>query len=55
MLCMHWLILRREMQYMPTLKVKSSFLKLVWPELSLQMCDLILKGDMQEMTTSDMQ
>jgi len=24
MLCMHWLILRREMQYMPTLKVKSS-------------------------------
>ena len=25
--------------------------KLVWPELSMQMCDLILKGDMQEMTT----
>jgi len=24
---------------------------LVWLELSLQMCDLILKGDMQEMTT----
>jgi len=24
MLCMHWLILRREMQYMPTLKVRSS-------------------------------
>jgi len=42
MLCTHWLILRREMQYMRTLKVRSSI---------SETCDLILKGYMQEMTT----
>ena len=41
-LCMHWLILRREMQYMPTLKVRSPI---------YETCDLILKGYMQKMTT----
>jgi len=42
MLCMHWLILRREMQYMPTVKVTSSI---------SETCDVILKGSMQKMTT----
>jgi len=42
MLCMHWLILSREIQFMPTLKVRSSV---------SEICDLSLKGSMQKMTT----